>query len=220
MKYILLASLIFSLFGGCSHSNEVMPIKVKHTDIFSDHKIISNKKIIASEIEDLLKNELNKKELSPSFYRDTWVYAIKSTFRWPNSVEVKLKEHQPLASWEGTRYLTQSGLIISPSESNLELLLVNLGGPEDKKFRLLSYSRKIQSQLSRYGQIIAEVEINSEGYIKATSITGVSFIFSEKDFRDQLERLENFISFELISGRLNNIKNMDLRYKNGISVLF
>ena len=74
--------------------------------------------------------------------------------------------------------------------------------------------------MSRYGQIIAEVEINSEGYIKATSITGVSFIFSEKDFRDQLERLESFISFELISGRLDDIKKMDFRYKNGVSVLF
>ena len=220
MRYILLASLIFSLFVGCSHSNEVRSVKVKDIDIFSDHKIISSKKLITTEIEDLLKNELNKKELSPSFYRDTWVYAIKSTLRWPNTLKVKLKEHQPLASWEDTRYLTQSGLIISPSEKNLELLLVNLSGPEDKKFKLLSYSRKIQSQLSRYGQILTEVKINSEGYIKATSITGVSFVFSEKDFRDQLERLEDFISFELISGRLNHIKNMDLRYKNGISVLF
>ena len=67
---------------------------------------------------------------------------------------------------------------------------------------------------------LLRMKINSEGYIKATSITGVSFVFSEKDFRDQLERLEDFISFELISGRLNHIKNMDLRYKNGISVLF
>ena len=220
MRYILLASLIFSLFVGCSHSNEVRSVKVKDIDIFSDHKIISSKKLITTEIEDLLKNELNKKELSPSFYRDTWVYAIKSTLIWPNTLEVKLKEYQPLASWEDTRYLTQSGLIISPSEKNLELLLVNLSGPEDKKFKLLSYSRKIQSQLSRYGQILTEVKINSEGYIKATSITGVSFVFSEKDFRDQLERLEDFISFELISGRLNYIKSMDLRYKNGISVLF
>ena len=68
MRYILLASLIFSLFVGCSHSNEVRSVKVKDIDIFSDHKIISSKKLITTEIEDLLKNELNKKELSPSFY--------------------------------------------------------------------------------------------------------------------------------------------------------
>ena len=77
----------------------------------------------------------------------------------------------------------------------------------------------IRDRLNRYGENLAEVKINSEGTIKATSVRSVSLVFNEKNFRDQLERLEDFISFELISGRLNHIKNMDFRYKNGISVL-
>ena len=64
------------------------------------------------------------------------------------------------------------------------------------------------------------MDLSPLGYIKATTTKGVILVFNVKDFRDQLERLENFISFELISGRLDEIKNLDLRYKNGISVFY
>ena len=93
-------------------------------------------------------------------------------------------------------------------------------GIENKKFQLLELSRNIQSQLNRYGENLAEVDLSPLGHIKATTTKGVILVFNVKDFRDQLERLEDFISFELISGRLDDIKNLDLRYKNGISVFY
>ena len=219
MRSFLFFTLLAVLFLGCSNSHNFATFKLDDVDLSSDHKIISSQKIVVSGIQGFLKNELDKKELSSVLYRDTWIYAIQSTFRWPSNLDIKIKEHQPLASWKNIGYLTQSGLIISPLENDLQLALVNLNGPENKKFELLEFTRKIQSQLNRYGENLAEVKINSEGTIKATSVRSVSLVFNEKNFRDQLERLEDFISFELISGRLNHIKNMDLRYKNGISVL-
>ena len=41
-------------------------------------------------------------------------------------------------------------------------------------------------------------------------------IFDQENFRDQLERLESFISFELVSGRKNYIQTVDFRYMNGM----
>ena len=89
-----------------------------------------------------------------------------------------------------------------------------------KVIKLLDYSREIQSQLNRFDAKISKLKIDSEGYVTATTASNSNFIFSQEDFRDQLERLESFISFELISGRLDDIKKMDFRYKNGVSVLF
>lgn len=212
--------LLLVPFFGCTSSLDVSGLQANDIDISTDHRMMSGKNTVIVVVQSLLNNDLQKKELTPLLYQDTWVYGIQSTLRWPNKLEVKLKEHQPLANWKNQGYLTHSGLIINPTENNLDLVLVTLTGPENKKFQLLELSRKIQSQLNRYGEYLFEVDINSLGHIKATTTKGVTLIFNEKNFRDQLERLEDFISFELISGKLNDIKNMDLRYKNGISVLF
>ena len=47
---------------------------------------------------------------------------------------------------------------------------------------------------------------------------GIKYSFTQRDFRVQLERLEQFILFELNSGMKDNIKYIDLRYRNAIAV--
>ena len=42
--------------------------------------------------------------------------------------------------------------------------------------------------------------------------------FNEEDFRVQLERLEELILFELNSGIKDDIRYIDLRYKNAIAL--
>ena len=59
------------------------------------------------------------------------------------------------------------------------------------------------------------MDLSPLGHIKATTTKGVILVFNVKDFRDQLERLEDFISFELISGRLDEIKIWILDIKMG-----
>ena len=125
-----------------------------------------------------------------------------------------------MAKWGNDRYLTHSGLLINPSFNNTSLNLLILRGPESKRLELLDISREIQAQLNRYEETIKEVNLGSDGYLKVITNKGTELTFSKENFREQLERLEDFISFELFSGKLNNIRNMDFRYNNGISVLF
>ena len=219
MKFLI--SLIVSLLiFSCTKTNDLREFRSGQIDFYSDHKILSSQELISSGLEVLLNQKNNKKDFSNSFYEESWLYAIQSTPKWPNKLEVKLKEHQPLARWESSGYLTHSGFLIFPLENSVSLLLVNLSGPEEKKFKILNYSRNIQSELNRFGESITEVKLNSSGEIKAFLTSGADLVFSEENFRDQLKRLEDFISFELVSGRLYELKHMDFRYKNGISVLF
>ena len=219
MNQIVLLALILFVSVGCSNSIYNVP-KTEEISISSDHKIISSQSIISTGIQKLLEKELDHQQLTSILNRETWVFALQSTLRWPNKLDIKVKEHQPLANWQHKGYLTHSGLIITPQETNLDLVLITLDGPEDKKFSLLKISREIQSQLNRYGSVLSQLNVSSEGYLTATTTLGTSLVFNEKGFRDQLERLEDLISFELFSGKLNNIKKMDFRYNNGVSVLF
>jgi cell division protein FtsQ len=197
----------------------------KSTDIniviSSEHKILSNPELIREKFQNLLNGEnLDFNLLTDDLYKNTWIYAFQSKKRWPNRYDIKVKEHQPVAKWGEKNYLTHSGILINPSINDSYVHLVVLKGKESEKFLLLDISRQIQNQLNRYNETIKEVNLSSGGVLLISTEKGTELVFTKKDFREQLERLEDFISFELFSGKLNNIRNMDFRYKKGIAVLF
>ena len=79
------------------------------------------------------------------------------------------------------------------------------------------------SYLTQRGKLI-----NPKGQFKKLSVVsingpdelGTEYIFSQKEFRVQLERLEDYISFELNSGKGNHIRYIDFRYNNAIAVYY
>ena len=219
MKLFFIVFLFLSL--GCSNYIEEKNSTDINIVISSEHKILSNPELIREKFLNLLNGEdLDFNLLTDDLYKNTWIYAFQSKKRWPNRYDIKVKEHQPVAKWGEKNYLTHSGILINPSINDSYVHLVVLKGKESEKFLLLDISRQIQNQLNRYNETIKEVNLSSGGVLLISTEKGTELVFTKKDFREQLERLEDLISFELFSGKLNNIRNMDFRYKNGISVLF
>ena len=220
MKKIVLTSILISFFG-CSETYTFNNLNEIEVSFSSNHKMMSNKEQIREAFIELLLDESSKKEyLQNKLYQNSWVYAFQSKRKWPNKYELKIKEHQPIAKWQEGKFITQSGVLINPENKIKEIELITLIGLEDEKYELLDISRKVQAQLNRFGEIIETVILSSAGYLLITTRKGMQITFSKKNFREQLERLEGFISFELFSGRLNVIKTMDFRYRNGVSILF
>jgi len=219
MKFVFIIFLFLSL--GCSNQIEEKNLSDINISISSEHRILSNPELIREKFLDLLSDEkLDFSLLTNELYKNTWVYAFQSKKRWPNRYDINIREHQPIAKWGEENYLTHSGMLINPTSSNSSVHLVVLKGKESEKFLLLDISRQIQNQLNRYNDTIKEVNLSSAGVLLISTEKGAELVFTKGDFREQLERLEDFISFELFSGKLNNIRNIDFRYKNGISVLF
>ena len=85
--------------------------------------------------------------------------------------------------------------------------------------KLFNDSRLLQHQLNRFNEYLVNVK-TQQGYAEASTQSGLKIVFDQKDFREQLKRLEDFISFELLSGSLHNIRTIDMRYKNGVAIAF
>ena len=220
IRMLIVLFITMILLGSCSNSHDVYLNEENKISLFFDHKAISNQETIKKGFFNLFfKNKFNKNKKNASLYRDTWVYAFQSEIKWPNIIEVRVEEHQPLAQFSGKRFLTQSGHIISPEESRLDLELILINGPEKEALSLFRYSRNLQEQLNRFGEFLSEINFE-QGYLEAKTLSGMRIAFDEENFREQLKRLESFISFELLSGKLHNIKSIDMRYRNGISVFF
>ncbi len=220
MKNLLLFLLFLFTFG-CSNSNNQQDLKELNISISSDHKMLSSKDLV-KEIFISFSNGSNYdlSQISKKLYRTTWVYAFQTKKSWPNEYNIRIKEHQPIAKWGDKEFLTHSGILVKPQVKGSNLVLLKIIGNESDKFLLLDISRHIQSQLNRFNETVKEINLSSGGNLRVLTESGSELIFTKRDFREQLERLEDFISFELFSGKLNHIKYMDFRYKNGISVFY
>ncbi len=159
-----------------------------------------------------------KKISIDDIFKNSWLSSIKTDHFFDNSISVEIKEHQPIASINGERYITQRGYSISPEGDFKELGLVNIEGPEDYLVSLVDLSRQLQTKLNKLDLKVVSFALKNKDQLKAIDELGTEYIFSLKEFRVQLERLEDFISFELNSGKRNHIRYMDFRYNNAVAI--
>ena len=217
MKHIfLLLSLMLIL--SCSQG---IAKPIEHSLVVtSDKEIISDLDFIESK----LFNYINKSKSSTisirEIFENSWLSSIKTNYALDQSVSIEIKEHHPIASLGQDKYLTQKGTLIHPKGQFKELKLLSIKGPEDSIGNLINYSRQLQTKLNQLDVRVISFELKNKDQLKAKDDSGTEYIFSLKEFRVQLERLEDYILFELNSGKRNHIRYMDFRYNNAIAVSY
>ena len=156
--------------------------------------------------------------MEEELFLNSWISFFRTTSNLGNEVLVEVIEHKPVASLDNKRYLTQGGWIIEPEKENKTLNLIQLIGKDNKLNHLLDVASSIQTTLNFGSNYIVKIEDKGTNFLEATDNSGRKYRFTEENFRVQLERLEDFLLFELNSGIGDDIKYIDLRYKNALAV--
>mgnify|MGYP001173597379 FL=1 len=189
-----------------------------------DLKFEFSKELISNldQIEPLIMNHLirdNQLEVS-TLFQNSWISMIKTTKSFDKDLSVEIKEHQPIASLGKGKFLTQKGKIIIPGANTKELKLIRVIGSDSEASSLIEYAFLLQNILHTLGTTIISFEEKGSDFLEAIDDKGKSYSFTKGDFRVQLERLEEFILFELNSGNIDHIRYIDLRYKNAVAVSY
>ena len=208
--YIIFFFLITSACSQYSTSSN-QPINFKYSK-----EIISNLDSLEPKISDHLFN--TQRDRKKEIFSNSWVSFIKANQEFNNEIVVEIKEHQPIAILSNNRFLTQSGRIISPQGHIKDLRLISILGSDEELSYLLSYARLMQNVLNLKGDYVKNFNHIGSNFIEVEDNQGTKYSFTKGDFRVQLERLEQFILFELNSGKIDNSRYIDLRYKNAIAV--
>lgn len=211
MRYLLIT--FFALLASCSSQKEA---NIDSIDIKISKEIISNFDQVKHQITNHLqnKNKYNKSEI----FSNSWVSVIKATKTFDEELHIEVKEHQPIASLDRGRFITQEGKIITPAGGNKSLKLVSIIGRDNEYLTLLDSTFLLQNILNLKGNSLISIEHRGSGFIEAVDNESVMYRFNKEDFRVQLERLEDLILFELNSGIIDDIRYIDLRYKNAIAL--
>ena len=219
LNYILLI-LILNMVSGCSEPDGFNIEHNKDINIFSKHAFISDHIQVNKRVLDFIELELLDLNSNSEIFTNTWVHSFHYKKRWPNVLDIEIEEHQPFAKLSNSHYLTHSGHIIFPEKTDTTINVLYIDAPDDETLELLYLSRDLQSLFNKLKRKLKKIESQNNGLIEVTDDEGATFVFSKKNFRVQLERLEDFISFELSSGKLDHIRNIDFRYNNAIAVNF
>ena len=210
--------LILFLFG-CERASDFNGIYNQQINFSKNSPNLTDIDTISRSLINLDNKNALKKDLQ-NLYDSSWVKQVRVKTTHPETVKIDVKEYQPIAVLNEEFYLTQDGNLINPGKVNIKLEIVSLKGPSQEKENLLKVSHQVQSQLNRLSKRISIIQLSSDGTLRITTNDELVIVMNFRNFRDQLDRLEEFISFELISGKIDFIKQMDLRYKKGISVYF
>ena len=211
MRYLLI--IIFAFLAGCSSQKEA---NINSININISKEIISNFDQVKHHITNHLQNK-NKYEKSEIF-SNSWVSVIKATNTFDEEIHIEVKEHQPIASLDRGRFITQEGKIITPAGGDKSLKLISIVGRDNEYLTLLDSTFLLQNILNLKGNSLISIEHRGSGFIEAVDNESVMYRFNKEDFRVQLERLEELILFELNSGINDDIRYIDLRYKNAIAL--
>ena len=211
MRYLLI--IFLALLVCCSDQKEA---NIDSINLKFSKEIISNFDKVKHQITNHLKNK--NKDNTSEIFSNSWVSVIKATKTFDEKLHIDVTEHQPIASLDRDRFITQEGKIITPAGGNKSLKLISIIGGDNEYLALLDSTFLLQNILNLRGNSLISVEHKGSGFIEAVDSGSVRYRFSEEDFRVQLERLEEFILFELNSGMFDDIRYIDLRYKNAIAL--
>ena len=211
MKLLLMISLVF--LSSCSNQNQ---IDLDTITFETSKERISN----IGEVKIKIKNHFLNENLGlkSDFFSTSWVSSIRTTRTLDNILKVQIKEHQPIACLGRGKFITQEGKIIFSREKTKLLKLMSIRSLDSHSHLLLNYAFLLQNILNLKDNSVVSFEHIGSNFIESYDNQGTKYSFTMRDFRVQLERLEQFILFELNSGNIDHIRYIDLRYKNAIAV--
>tara|TARA_E500000331_G_scaffold152949_1_gene148809 strand:+ start:1300 stop:1962 length:663 start_codon:yes stop_codon:yes gene_type:complete len=211
VRYFFIIFIAFLV--NCSNQNKIEPNNLHFK--FSKEFISSpdNTKF------EIINHLLDENRSSDSdIFSKSWISMIKTTHLFNKELNVEITEHQPIANLDKGKFMTQEGKFIFPGKGTKQLELISIIGPDAESSLLLDYALFLQNLLNMKGHSVVSIEDKGSDFLEVLDSRGTKYNFSKGDFRVQLERLEQFILFELNSGNTDHIRYIDLRYKNAIAV--
>ena len=149
-----------------------------------------------------------------------WVRDVVVRKVFPNRLSITLIEHQPVAHWNGERYISEQGVPFTlPKERFNGEGLPILSGPDIEGKTLLDAWSKIKQDLQLRNLNLSSVTMDSRGAWTITLDNGVRLILGRGDWLPKIDRfVAVFPNIEMPEGE--RLSYVDLRYEHGVSVGF
>jgi len=148
-----------------------------------------------------------------------WVDGVQAVRVWPDTLVLRINEHQAVARWGKHALLNQRGESFAPGAHAALPQLPVIYGPTGMENYLLSTLNKLNSKLKNQGMSVAALDLSKRRAWMARLTGGMEIHFGRQD---PLEAMDRFLQFvpRLGEERMADIQRLDMRYPNGFAVVW
>lgn len=164
------------------------------------------------------------------FEKLAWVQEAHVTRKWPDRLALELKEHEPLAVWNGKQLISVKGEVFN---ATLNQPLPSLGGMDNTGQEVAEAYRKFSTTLAPLGLTITELGLSSRRAWRMKTISGsaqadaeiagleiaprLEIVLGRKDAEARLSRFAGQYS-KLVAQLGTPPAYVDLRYADGFAL--
>ncbi len=160
---------------------------------------------------------LNLMVIQSHLQEEAWIDYASVSRRWPDGLEVRVREHQPIARWGKTSVLNQRGEVIRLLNNDALQDLPMLTGPDEAALEIMENYQALSQMMRKH-----DLEVTG---LQADATMAWTLIL-ENDLpiiigRDQvMEKVERFITVyeRQLKQRLGEVERIDVRYSNGVAI--
>ena len=150
-----------------------------------------------------------------------WVSDVSVSRRWPDTLQINVKEQRLIAAWNKTGWVTSDATVVELPGVEMPGL-PRWSGPEGTQVLVQLRSQQFSSLLADVGMQLRQLSYSQRG---AWQITASNFLRNEQvsirlGRRDMQDRLYRFArAYGQTLGKLEkHLISVDLRYPNGFAV--
>lgn len=148
-----------------------------------------------------------------------WVRLIQVKRRWPDSLHLVVEEQQAIAQWGSNALVNSEGQLFFPAKKTFPTRLTKLHGPEGTSMLMTQHLADAVIKLSPIGLKVNELKMDERRSWVITFNNGMNLMLGRAESK---QRLERFISIyeSGLQRYQEQIKTVDMRYTNGVSVVW
>lgn len=146
-----------------------------------------------------------------------WVDRAKVGRRWPDTLIVRVTEHQAAARWGKTGLLNVRGELFTERSQHLFPELPILSGPPGTERDVARRYQAVRGKLAEANLALERLELDERGSWRLVLGGGQEIRLGRRDLDERLYRFFDVVA-PTLAAELPRVEYVDLRYTNGFAV--
>lgn len=146
-----------------------------------------------------------------------WVERAEVRRRWPDTLEVRLRERRALAAWRDGRLVDARGALFEVPGETVPGGLPVLDGPDNRVTDVLAFLQAIEPSMRARAMTPARLSLSARGSWSLATGDGAEIVLGRDQPRERLQRFLDALARLDGSAGLELVR-ADLRYANGFAI--
>ena len=146
-----------------------------------------------------------------------WVNRAQVARQWPDTLVIRVTEHQVAARWGDTALISREGEVFASESRHVFPELPRLAGPPATERRVVERYLVLRRLLGTANLTLAAMSVDERGSWRMQLQGGQTIRIGRKDVELRLNRFFH-LSAPLLRNEFDRVSHVDMRYTNGFSV--